>query len=695
MSATRSPRKQKVLQQDDKKTDSSPSKRTLTPSPEKSKHFKESLLSPASLKKVGIGSPPKKKPKLWKSKWQLATLSGGVTETGRKKRATEASRLLDDEGVIHMLNRVPSVYGEVPIAAGSSNPPRLHRARTAATKPKPVKEKKPKQTKVEKMRIKEEPEPDIFIPTRIGKHIQRSPNPLKQDIKRESDSVLLSPRRASRNLTGLLTTTGLTDNVNLPPQIDDSFISLRELPSDLLDSVMNCDIRYCLPSQGLPVDPARTAASHTTSRPATAVGRNPSQSQHNYPSTKPNPTSSQTKQGKSNQFHHQQQPPPQFHQPPSHRPSTVTVVVAAPSAAALLVDRKLSPPPSFTAASSLADSTTSLATDQWSRVSGGNSSYTNVAAAPRPRSRTEPESTIVSAAAAESRLEAVRLCMSGERLAATVSATSKSPGAFSEIYVRLYESFAQVTIAPAKTKLTASLGPSTMDEIVRLLNFVASTKMYKAVLLTGIGNVFCQGVDLMHLLEDNAEKRKEVANRLASAVERLVLAISGFPKVLVAAVNGTTTGLGLSLLPLCDIVYASEKAHFNFYSARLGQIPEGGASISLSGNRQTASIKEMLLFGRSLTSSEMMEAGLVSQVFLSGRLMEEAIPRVRSHCATASSGLHYNKILLSQSLNAQLTSLLPAETAMLANMWASNEFHKNLVSFMAQNQCSLQLQKPS
>jgi hypothetical protein len=36
-----------------------------------------SLLSPASLKKAGVGSPPKKKPKLWKSKWQLATLSGG------------------------------------------------------------------------------------------------------------------------------------------------------------------------------------------------------------------------------------------------------------------------------------------------------------------------------------------------------------------------------------------------------------------------------------------------------------------------------------------------------------------------------------------------------------------------------------------------------------------------------------------
>ena len=28
------------------------------------------------MKKAGLGSPPKKKPKLWKSKWQLATLSG-------------------------------------------------------------------------------------------------------------------------------------------------------------------------------------------------------------------------------------------------------------------------------------------------------------------------------------------------------------------------------------------------------------------------------------------------------------------------------------------------------------------------------------------------------------------------------------------------------------------------------------------
>ena len=55
---------------------------------------------------------------------------------------------------------------------------------------------------------------------------------------------------------------------------------------------------------------------------------------------------------------------------------------------------------------------------------------------------------------------------------------------------------------------------------------------------------------------------------LCLGVERLVLCLASFPKLLVAAVNGLTSGLGLSLLPLCDLVYASDKATFNSLAAR-------------------------------------------------------------------------------------------------------------------------------
>jgi hypothetical protein len=55
---------------------------------------------------------------------------------------------------------------------------------------------------------------------------------------------------------------------------------------------------------------------------------------------------------------------------------------------------------------------------------------------------------------------------------------------------------------------------------------------------------------------------------MCEGVERLVLCLAGFPKLLVAAVNGLASGLGLALLPLCDLVYASDTATFTSLAAR-------------------------------------------------------------------------------------------------------------------------------
>ena len=64
--------------------------------------------SPKSLIKgsaiTSLGTPPKKQHKFWKTRWQEKI--NGVPEKGKKKRTNEADKLLDDEGVIQMLNKV-------------------------------------------------------------------------------------------------------------------------------------------------------------------------------------------------------------------------------------------------------------------------------------------------------------------------------------------------------------------------------------------------------------------------------------------------------------------------------------------------------------------------------------------------------------------------------------------------------------
>ena len=54
-----------------------------------------------------------------------------------------------------------------------------------------------------------------------------------------------------------------------------------------------------------------------------------------------------------------------------------------------------------------------------------------------------------------------------------------------------------------------------------------------------------------------------------------------FPKPLIAAVTGEAVGIGMSILALCDIVYATDKAMFSCPYAKLGQSPEGCLSFLL------------------------------------------------------------------------------------------------------------------
>lgn len=61
-----------------------------------------------------------------------------------------------------------------------------------------------------------------------------------------------------------------------------------------------------------------------------------------------------------------------------------------------------------------------------------------------------------------------------------------------------------------------------------------------------------------------------------------IKSLATFNKPIVAGVQGAAIGLGVTMLPLFDLVIASDKATFCTPYGKLGQIAEGAAVFTLS-----------------------------------------------------------------------------------------------------------------
>ena len=198
---------------------------------------------------------------------------------------------------------------------------------------------------------------------------------------------------------------------------------------------------------------------------------------------------------------------------------------------------------------------------------------------------------------------------------------------------------------------------------------------------------FILGVDLSILTYDAPEKQRKSAETLANAVKRLIKFLLTYPKILVAAVNGYAKGLGVTILPYCDIVYASDKAIFSLETyAKLGQIPEAFASHVFHSNNR-ATFNEMLLLGKNITATEAKEFGLVSSVIWPDRFMENIVPLMDKFENMPSEGL---KIVQGYGKHQLSSNVLEEETRELIKNWTSSYFAKKVRQYIKHNNLSFQ-----
>ncbi|CAN9507000.1 unnamed protein product [Ophioblennius macclurei] len=251
---------------------------------------------------------------------------------------------------------------------------------------------------------------------------------------------------------------------------------------------------------------------------------------------------------------------------------------------------------------------------------------------------------------------------------------------FRDIVVRKEEGFTHVLLSSQTTDNNA-LTPEIMKEVCRALGNAAADDS-KLLLLSSVGTVFCSGLEPSYLIGRLSTDRRKESSRIADAVRDFVLAFIHFKKPIVVAINGPALGLGASILPLCDVVWASERAWFQTPCAALHLTPSGCSSYTFPQILGVALANEMLFCGRKLTAQEACSRGLVSQVFWPTTFNQEVMLRVKEMASCNALVLEESKCLVRSILMSVLEEVNEKECQMLKQLWCSTKGLEALFSYL-------------
>uniref|UniRef100_A0A8D0CQM3 Chromodomain protein, Y-like n=1 Tax=Sander lucioperca TaxID=283035 RepID=A0A8D0CQM3_SANLU len=238
---------------------------------------------------------------------------------------------------------------------------------------------------------------------------------------------------------------------------------------------------------------------------------------------------------------------------------------------------------------------------------------------------------------------------------------------YRDIVVKKQDGFTHILLS-TKSSENNTLNPEVMKEIQSAMATAASDDS-KLVLLGAVGSVFCCGLDFLYFIRRLTDDRKKESIKMAETIRTFVNSFIQFRKPIVAAVNGPALGLGAALLPLCDVVWANEKAWFQTPYASYGQTPDACSSFTFPRIMGLASANELLLSGRKLTAQEAGSKGLVSQVLWPGTFTQEVMLRVKELVAV----LRESKALMRNTSRSALEQANERECESLKRVWGSSQ----------------------
>jgi len=154
----------------------------------------------------------------------------------------------------------------------------------------------------------------------------------------------------------------------------------------------------------------------------------------------------------------------------------------------------------------------------------------------------------------------------------------------------------------------------------RALQDAAADSTIAVVILTGEGRAFSAGQDLAGLADGRTHEQRQI-----DGFGLFIEALESFPKPLIAAVNGLGVGIGMTMLPHCDLVLMADTARLRAPFAALGLTAEAGSSYLMPARMGWQAAAHALFTARWISADEAVESGVAWRKVAAADLMTQAL----------------------------------------------------------------------
>lgn len=200
----------------------------------------------------------------------------------------------------------------------------------------------------------------------------------------------------------------------------------------------------------------------------------------------------------------------------------------------------------------------------------------------------------------------------------------------------------------------------------------------RAVVITGAGEkAFAAGADIGHMREASVQQAREYAELGHALFDR----IEGFPKPVIAAINGFALGGGCELTLACDIRLAADTARLGQPEVNLGIFPGWGGTQRLPRLTTPGFAKELIFSGRHVRADEAHAAGLVNHVYPQDELLDRAVALGEEISRKSPLAIAVAKRLVNETLVGDYADALGRELAAFGDAFATEDQREGMAAF--------------